>query len=178
MKASSLPSRCEALNILKEAGCSTEIIEHAKKVADFALKIAEGLRRQGLNINPHLIEVGAILHDIGRSRTHGADHGYCGGTIACALGLPKEVVNIIERHVGAGISAEEASALGLPNRDFIPETLEEKIVAYADKRIKGDRIVNCDEALEDFARSLGYDHPAVSRLKALFTEFSLVDVDL
>jgi uncharacterized protein len=116
------------------------------------------------------VELGALLHDIGRSKTHGVKHGYYGGRVAQAYKLPSNVVKIIERHVGAGIPAAEARSLGLPNRDFTPETLEEKIVAYADKRIGSKKIISCEEALEDLARSLGDNHPAISRLKSLFGE--------
>ncbi len=160
------------MNILKDAGCPIEVVEHAKVVADLALKITEAFRRRGFNPDPRLVEVGALLHDVGRSKTHRVKHGYYGGRIAQALKLPSNVVKIIERHVGAGIPAEEALPLGLPNRDFIPENLEERIVAYADKRIRGDKVISCGEALEDLARSLGDNHPAVGRLKSLFVEFS------
>jgi uncharacterized protein len=42
---------------------------------------------------------------------------------------------VCERHVGVGISIEEiiARALPLPRRDMRPVTLEEQIIAYADK---------------------------------------------
>lgn len=98
-------------------------------------------------------------------------HGYYGGRLAQALRLPSSVVKIIERHVGAGITAEEARVLGLPNSGFIPETLEERIVTYADKRVRGEKVISCEEALEDLAWSLGVNHPAVGRLKSLFEEF-------
>ena len=35
-------------------------------------------------------------------------------------------MNIIERHIGAGITEEEAVNLGLPKKSYLPETLEEK----------------------------------------------------
>ena len=36
-----------------------------------------------------------------------------------------------------GIDKEYAKILGLPPKDYLPKTLEEKIVCYADKLIKG-----------------------------------------
>ena len=47
----------------------------------------------------------------------------------------KSVANIIKRHVGGGITPEEAERFGWPKDVYVPETLEEKIVSYADKRI-------------------------------------------
>jgi hypothetical protein len=39
--------------------------------------------------------------------------------------MPEPLVLIIRKHVGAGILPEEARALGLPDRDYFPSTLEE-----------------------------------------------------
>ncbi|MCJ2514096.1 MAG: HD domain-containing protein, partial [Candidatus Thermoplasmatota archaeon] len=73
--------------------------------------------------------------DIGRSRTHGITHAVEGVRIARRIGLPLNILYIIERHLSAGIPKEEAVKLGLPEKDYIPETLEEKIVAHADNLI-------------------------------------------
>ena len=56
--------------------------------------------------------------------------------IARKIGLPLDILYIIERHLGAGIPKEEAVKLGLPEKDYIPETLEEKIVTHADNLIQ------------------------------------------
>ena len=48
-----------------------------------------------------------------------------------------KISEIIKRHIGAGISKEEARALGLPEDDYFPRSLEEKIVAHADNLVKG-----------------------------------------
>lgn len=41
---------------------------------------------------------------------------------------------VCERHIGSGLTAEEIqnASLPLPARDFLPETLEEKLITYAD----------------------------------------------
>ena len=81
------------------------------------------------------MEAGALLHDLGRSKTHTVDHAVVGAQIAQSIGLPESVVRIIKRHVGAGITAEEAEWLGWPKDVYEPQTLEEKVVSYADKLI-------------------------------------------
>jgi hypothetical protein len=50
------------------------------------------------------------------------------------MGLTAEAL-ICERHVGAGISADEICSrrLPLPNRNMLPVTIEEQIICYADK---------------------------------------------
>ena len=42
---------------------------------------------------------------------------------------------VCERHTGAGLTAEEIEKqnLPLPHKDFLPETIEEKLICYADK---------------------------------------------
>lgn len=42
---------------------------------------------------------------------------------------------VCERHTGAGLTEKEIieQNLPLPHRDFLPETLEEKLICYADK---------------------------------------------
>ena len=63
-----------------------------------------------------------------------------GGAMLRAYGkehdLDLEVfVRICERHTGAGLSAEDIRAQGLPlpEKDFLPETPEEKLICFADK---------------------------------------------
>ena len=116
-----IPRPDECLKLLKQAGCKKEVIFHCTAVRDVALRIAKKT-----NANIKLVEAGALLHDIGRSKTHGIKHAVQGAKIAKKLGLPNEIINIIERHVGAGLSAKEAKKLGLPEKNYIPETLEEK----------------------------------------------------
>jgi len=138
-----IPSPEECINLLKKTGCSEEVIKHSLLVRDIAVEIAKRA-----NANVKLVEAGALLHDIGRSKTHGIMHGVEGAKIAKRLGLPKEIVDIIEHHLGAGISLEEAKKLGLPPKDYTPKTLEEKIVAHADNLTEGSMKQTIREAIE------------------------------
>ena len=182
----------ECVEILRKVGCSEEVIRHCIAVAELALEIArlrnskrrrsrsseggeceaeEGSKgRDNEEVDEELVLRGALLHDIGRSRTHGIKHAYIGAEIARSLGLDERIVRIIERHIGAGIPAEEAKNFGLPAKDFIPETIEEKIVACADNLIAHDRRMSIEEALKEFKERLGANHPAVERAKKLYEE--------
>jgi len=137
-----LPSREQALNLLIENGCSNDVIIHCKKVAELAAETAETVKKKGLTVDSRLVEVGALLHDIGRSKTHSVNHVIEGAKIAEEAGLSKSVVSIIKRHVGGGITKTEAQMLGWPVDDtYVPITLEEKVVSFADKLIeKGKRV--------------------------------------
>jgi uncharacterized protein (TIGR00295 family) len=99
-----------------------------------------------------LVTAGALLHDIGRTRTHGLRHGMEGAQIARSIHLPESVVLIIQKHVGAGITPQEAEGLGLPPLDYMPSTLEEMIVCHADNLVGDATYLTSSESYEDFKR--------------------------
>lgn len=144
-----LPSRKQALRLLKENGCSTNIVNHCLAVAEVAGETAKILTKKGLSVNLELVAIGALLHDIGRSRTHGVNHAVEGARIAKSAGLPGNVISIIKRHVGGGITGSEARALGWSDVDFyVPVTIEEKVVSFADKLVQGSTKVPVDVEIE------------------------------
>ncbi len=146
------------VDILVKAGCSTDVVAHCIAVSMAALSIAE---RAKVNLDRELVRQGGLFHDIGRSRTHGIGHAVAGVEIARSFGFSKALTTIIERHIGAGITASEAVRLGLPNRDYLPLTPEEKIVSYADNLISGVSEISFPEALDRFKKILGPDHEGV-----------------
>ena len=167
-----LPSPDEALKILKESGCSPRVVEHCKAVAELALRIADRCVRNGAKIDIELIRIGGLLHDIGRSKTHSVHHAVAGSEIARSFNLPSSVASIIERHVGGGIAAEEAAELGWPKGIYAPQTLEEKIVTYADKLIEEAKTVPIERTVQKLGEQLGADHPALRRVMNLHQEMS------
>jgi uncharacterized protein len=146
-----LPSREQALRFLRQSGCSKNVVKHCEAVAELAIEIAEACRERGINVNVELVEIGALLHDIGRSKTHSVHHAVVGAKIAKSLGLPERVISIIKRHVGGGITAREAKKLGWPKDIYAPRTLEEKVVSYADKLIEGSRRVPIERTIKKFS---------------------------
>ena len=130
--------------------------------------MAETAKRRGLNVNPQLVETGALLHDIGRSKTHSVHHAVIGAEIARSLGLPETVVSIIKRHVGGGITSGEAKKLGWPRDTYVPQTLEEKIVSYADKLIEGSRRVPIEKSIQYLSKEL--PPSAIERIRRLHVE--------
>jgi len=161
----SLPSSDKCIDLLRENGCSEPVIRHCKAVRDIAVRIAEKT-----NADVELVEIGALLHDIGRCETHGILHGVKGAKIAKKLGLPDSVVNIIERHIGAGLPADEAKKLGLPKKDYIPQTLEEKIVCHADSLIDNCKKQHIEREVERALKNGHNEH--AKRLVILHKELS------
>ena len=172
------PSPQMALKLLSQSGCSSRVIAHCKAVTALAVQIAKDCEKKGLNVDIKLVEVGALLHDIGRSKTHGVDHVVRGAEIARSLNLPESVVSVIERHAGGGITLGEAKKLGWPIKSYVPNTLEEKIVTYADKLIEGLRRVPVERTVKKLSRELGKNHSSVVRVKKLHEEFSILIGDL
>ncbi|MEN2995137.1 MAG: HD domain-containing protein [Thermodesulfovibrio sp.] len=140
------------------------LVNHSYKVAEKALKIAEKLE-----VDRQFIYEASMLHDIGIFMTntpkfdcHGSypyiAHGYLGRQLLEKEGFPKHAL-VCERHTGVGITKEEIikKNLPLPHRDMVPITLEEKIIAYADKFFSKEsdgsvRIRTVDEIIEDLSR--------------------------
>jgi tRNA (cytidine56-2'-O)-methyltransferase len=169
-----LPSKEECLKLLTKAGCSEKVITHCLAVENLALKIA---RLTDCDLD--LVSCGALLHDIGRGKTHGVEHAIKGGEIAREYELPKEIIRIIENHLGAGISRYKAKELGLPEMDFTPTTLEEKIVAHADNLIEENKKQPIIKVIQRF-ESQGYPEIA-NKIRRLHEELSTIckmDLDL
>jgi len=148
------------VDVLVAAGCSPDIVAHCIVVSRMALSIAGRVK---VDVDLALVSQGGLFHDIGRSKTHGIEHALAGVKVARSLGFSDRLVHIIERHIGAGITASEAVLLGLPRNDYLPITPEEKIVSYADNLISGVREMPFYEALDRFKNILGPDHEGVER---------------
>ena len=138
------PTREECLAILKQLGCGENVIEHILVVTEIALTFASKIPEADIA----LVEAGALLHDMGRSKTHGIAHAVEGAKLARERNLPEEVVRIIERHICAGIPKEDAIQLGLPEKDYFPETIEEKIVAHADNLVEGNNRCTIERSIQ------------------------------
>jgi uncharacterized protein (TIGR00295 family) len=166
-RKSRIPSEEECVKILLEEGVNSNVLKHVLKVSEVAKDLAGKVESKGYRVNKKLVAAGALLHDIGRTVTHDVSHGVIGGQIVRRRKLDERLAKIVERHVGAGISEEEAVKLKLGSISLIPETIEEKIVCYADKLVDGDRKVEFTETLKYFKEKLGSDHPAIRRLEEL-----------
>lgn len=154
------------IELLEKENTPENVIQHCIAVCIKARKIASNFD----DVDEELICQGALLHDIGRSRTHGITHALEGVEIARRYGYPIDVLNIIERHIGAGITASEAVKLGLPEKSYIPQTLEEKIVAHADNLISGTRDVDIDFVIEKWQRTIDDSQDNIERLIKLDDE--------
>ena len=127
-----IPTKDECLKILKEQNVPDNIVAHLKAVHDFSMKVCDLLEKKYINVNRDLVIAGALLHDV--KKTSPNDHIIEGYELVKSLGFP-EVAQLIKKHGLAHLN----------NPDFVPKTWEEKIVFYADKRCKGNKVVSLEE---------------------------------
>jgi len=165
-------SEKEAISLLKKEKSPEVLIRHGVTVSEVSTIIALALKEKGHDIDLELVKSGGLLHDIGRVKTHSVHHGYMGGKLLRDRGIDKRIAKIAERHVGGGISNEEAKKLGLPDLGYMPESLEEKVVCFADKIVGMDSVIPLEETLDKLRKELGNESGTVGRLIELGDELT------
>ena len=148
-----IPDREFALDLLRRLKIPLSVRRHSEKVADKALEIADKITKT--NVDKNLIEIGALLHDVGRTKTHGFRHALIGGKILRERGFSINLARICETHILGGLDKEDAKRFGLPEKDYLPKTLEEKIICLADKQMAGTREVTIKERFDRWFQKYG-----------------------
>ena len=146
-----IPSKDECFEILKKHNTPEKVIQHCLTVN----KIAEEFCSKILDLDKQLIIAGSMLHDIGRAVDHSIFHAVRGVEILREERIDKRILSIVQKHIGTGITEEEARILGLPLGDYIPRTAEEIVVSYSDNLVCGDRRCSFEETLNDFISKFG-----------------------
>lgn len=157
-------------------------MKHCRAVADLALDIA---RRKLLPLDPEEVEAAAMLHDIGIFQTDAPSiqcfgkepyirHGIIGADILRRESVAESIARVAERHTGAGLTAQEIARqnLPLPRRDFLPETLIERLVCYADKFYSKSGDMNRKPIERVRASKSRFGADSERRFEALHAEFS------
>lgn len=156
-------------------------IRHCRSVADKALAINRSL---SLGLDEKELVDAAMLHDIGIFLTdapgiecHGTEpyicHGRLGANLLREAGVAESIARVAERHTGTGITNEQIDRLGLPlpHGDYMPHTLMERLVCYADKFFSksGDMKEKSPDRVRASMARHGED--TLSRFEALAREF-------
>ena len=128
-----------------------QVEQAASSLHQAASTVLDALFGSGLSYHPELqldaqfVEEAAMLHDLGIFLTDAPGiqcfgshpyicHGRLGAEILREEGYERHA-RVCERHTGAGITCKQIveQNLPLPHQDFLPETMEEKVICYADK---------------------------------------------
>lgn len=137
---------------------------HARKVASLALKMAEA--HPELGMDKAFVEEAAMLHDLGIFLTDAPRifcfgtaeylcHGYLGAELLREMGYERHA-RVCERHTGTGLKKEQILSNGwnLPAKDFVPETLEEQLICFADKFYSKTKYLEQERTLEQVVESM------------------------
>jgi uncharacterized protein (TIGR00295 family) len=164
----------QARELLQTFKLPQPVINHVELVNETCLNLVDLLkeRKPHMKINRRLVSVGALLHDLGRSKTNAINHGLAGAQIIRDLNLKNDlemekVAKICERHLGGGIGMKEAIKLGLPANDYIPKSIEEKIVTYCDNLIDDDVVKDPSWAAVDYEKKHGKNSEPARRVREL-----------
>lgn len=118
------------------------LVTHSRCVADKALAAIES---HHLDVDAAFVEEAAMLHDIGIFFTDAAGiqcfgtepyirHGLLGAELMRREGYPLHAL-VCERHTGTGLTRDQIvrQQLPLPHHDFVPVSIEEQLICWADK---------------------------------------------
>lgn len=113
-----------------------KVYGHSRLVATVAQQL---MQRRPLNVDPDVVTVGALLHDIGIYELQPNEpylrHILLGYQLLRREGLPEVICRFAISHSGVGVTKEDIAAhhLALPPAHYVPMTQEEQLVMYADK---------------------------------------------
>ena len=141
------------------------VLIHSEQVAKKAIDI---MRKKNLPLEESDVYNAAILHDIGVVKCHAPSifgygskpylqHGIEGKKILEENGMDL-YARICSTHTGTGISAEDIrkNHLPLPEADYLPESILEKLICYADKFFSKSHDLtkekNIDEVKKEISR--------------------------
>ncbi len=164
------------------------LLQHSFQVRDKALALAQN---STLALDLALIQQGALLHDIGIGQCHAPSicchgtehylrHGILGAQMLREYGRNSQLdlepyARICERHTGAGLTAADivSGNLPLPVKDYLPETMEEKLICLADKFFSKSGDLQ-EKSLESVRRSMSKFGPeTLARFDALAKLFTV-----
>lgn len=163
-----IPSLEECLALMDTHGMLPNIREHSFRVMQVAVFLGEALAQAGHSLNLPLIEMGALLHDLGKTPCLGTGHNHAlwGAQILLDLGYP-EVAQVVAEHVYLE-----------PKNGGSGFFREAEIVNYADKRVLHARVVTLSQRFLDLQERYGRTPEArariaVNRAKTLVLEDKL-----
>ena len=165
MKDCSLPTRKECLALLAEYHVPPHIVNHSQAVAKLAVFLAQRLNENGAAVDITLLEAACLLHDL--LRVHDFKESYFN---RFEQSLPEEektkwrrlrtkykasshedaAYDILrEQYPTLALTIKRHRYMALLDEKEKPDTWEEKLLYYADKRVMHETIVPLKERLAE-----------------------------
>jgi putative nucleotidyltransferase with HDIG domain len=140
-----VPTRSEALALLESLSPSPRLVQHVTVVAEIAAFLAYRARERGTPVDRRLVETAALLHDVDKALPaddplRALGHGRAGAEWLMRAGHPE---------LARAVAAHPVMRLAEPGADDWIDSgaVEERIVAYADKRAT-QRLVSMEQRFE------------------------------
>jgi len=165
MKKYNLPTRDQALELLKEYRVPLHIRKHSLTVAELAVWLAKKLREKGISVDVDLVDRACLLHDIARVCDFvRLDHGKFEQTVTEQDKIRWEEMKVRyqgvchedaaydllkERYPVLALTIKKHKYTAILDGEKKPKTWEEKLVYYADKRVMHDKVVSLEERLKE-----------------------------
>jgi HD superfamily phosphohydrolase YqeK len=165
MKNSNLPTRDECLALIEEYCVPPHIAGHSLVVAKLAVFLARRLKDKGVDVNIDLVDRACLLHDIARVCDF-AQGTYNGPQTDISQeckekwqqlrdkykGMPHEYAAyeiLKDKYPVLALAVRKHRYKDIADEEKKPNTWEEKLLYYADKRVMHERIVSLEERLTD-----------------------------
>lgn len=118
------------------------VFTHCQIIWEIAQQLIE---KSNLSVDREFVKAGCLLHDIGVyalyrpsgeiDRKSYIKHGILGHALLEKEGFSERFCRVASCHTGVGLSRQsiKEQSLSLPDKDFIAQSVEERLVMYADK---------------------------------------------
>ena len=145
------------------------------------------INKNALKINIDLVKSGALLHDIGAYKLINAEgafdepnyikHGIIGYNILKEKGFSEDLCRVAKCHTGLGLTKDyiTKSNLPLPVDNYMAETVEERLVMYADKFHSKNPKFNSFESYRTTALKFGEEN--AQKFDNFAKEFGIPNLD-
>lgn len=167
------------------------LLKHSDSVRCKALEIIDRPECAGITVDRDEVECGALLHDIGIFKCHAPGilcygsapyiaHGIIGAELLLTYGAEhgidlRSYAGICAHHTGSGLTRADIKRqnIPLPCKDYLPETVEEKLICLADKFFSKSGNMQ-EKSLKTVCGSMAkYGEDSLRRFKDLCLEFGI-----
>ncbi len=168
-----------------DEGLLRDVTTHCEVVADIA---SWCVREKKLQVDEERLRAACLLHDIGsyiflvakeERRSFYPQHALLGATILREEGVDEHICEIVKTHVLLGLTEDEikANKIALPYKSFEPQTLEARLLCYADRfSSKGKGVVL--NSYDSFLARLKADLPLqAKKFEDWADEFGMPDIE-
>ncbi len=155
---------------------------HCVIVAEIALRCVD---EKSLEVDRAMLEAACLLHDIGAYMLMNEDgeitsyynlHAIFGSKILEEEGVDERIQQAVENHVMLGMTADDYKKTGWANpfKDYIPSTVEQRLVNYGDRFHSKVPIFNSLDSIK--AKLTRVSPDKLQTLEKYVQEFGLPDL--